>query len=263
MKTRNLNLSVVFLLAGFFCGCGGEKNILLKLKYDKNARIDIKYRYYMVTNDEDDEPLINEYIRMGWTVDSIFRDSSYQFSAKIDYVRIKNKGLLPILDEEYSSDRDTSEMGAAEKQLDHQVRPALNASYKFTLDKYGKIIKPFSLENSTVLLENNSFIDLGIYQIAFPDHKIAIGEKWDNDQAIAGTKKKRSATYHIESIYDSTIQIKVDGKAWDEDGNLSHFSGRYFLDKTTCKLVSCKIERKGKIRGTGDFGKAVISIEAN
>lgn len=262
MKAQKSRLIALFLSVTFLCSCGGKKNILLKLTYHRGERIDIKYRHYLVTDNENDEPLKNDYVRLGLTVDSVLKDSSYQFLAKIDYVRVDNKRLLLMRGEKYSSDRDTNEMSTAEKRIDKKIRSTLDASYQFTLNKFGKVLEPFSRANSGTALKNNPFIDLGFYQITFPDHKIAIGEEWDNEQVTPGTKKRRKCAYHIESIYDSIIQIKVDGMLWNANGELTHFSGRYLLDRATCGLVSCKIEAKGQIEETGDDGKAVISIEA-
>ena len=264
MGLKSIAFRAISLLTICSCNLGNNKNILLRLKYLKGSVIDIKYRSYIVTDNENDRPLNNDYIRMGLKVDSVLRDSAYLFSAKIDYVRFEHNGMLVINHQKYSSDEDVSQMTPEQKQIDLKLRPVINGSYKFSVNKNGKIIKPFSLAIDSLLLPVKfDFINLGIYQIDFPYNKIAIGDEWVNEQNIPGTKIKRKAIYKIESIYDSTIQIKVDGVKTDAFGNVNHFSGRYYLDQETCHLISCNIETKGELMETGGHGKAVVSIEAN
>jgi hypothetical protein len=258
MKTALLSLMAFITL--LMCSChGGDKNILLRLKFNQGKKIDLKYRTYLVTENENDPPLINEYIRMSFKIESILPDSSYQLSGKIDFVRVKNERLLGSV--EYTSDKYQGQMSSEELKLDEKYTPVIDSTYLFTIDKLGKIIKPFSFIDGRIIPKEYELVNLGIYQMAFPTEKIAIGDEWTTEQAIPGTKYKRTSTYHIESIYDNTIQIKVEGILDGPEDEAKRFSGRYFLDKNTCQLVSCEIERHGKTE-LADKGKMVISLEA-
>jgi hypothetical protein len=232
-------LSVIALLS---CSCHGDKNILLQLKLTKQQKTDVKYRTYE-TADNEENATKSEYVRMALKVDSVLADSSYQFSAKVDFVRAKDPELLGGV--EYVSGKYQGDMSAAELKLDQQLRTAIDSTYKFTVDKYGKLVKPFEFASGRALPAEYSLINYGIFQITFPGQKIAIGDKWTNEQTIPGTKNKRTATYQIESIYDATIQIKVEGTIADAANQTQKFTGRYYLKKNDCTLDSCKIEMNG------------------
>jgi hypothetical protein len=258
MKTALLSLMAYITL--FMCSChGGDKNILLRLKFNQQKKIDLKYRTFLLTDNEKDAPLINESIRMSFKVVSMLPDSTYQFTGKIDFIRVKSDSLLGAV--EYSSDKYRPYMNSAELKLDQKYRPAIDSTYQFSINKQGKIIKPFSFLNGDAIPPAYELVNLGIYQITFPAEKIAIGDEWTSEQDIPGTTYKRTSTYYIESIYDNTIQIKVEGILDGPESDAKKFSGRYFLDKNTCQLVSCEIERKGKTE-LGDKGKMVISLTA-
>lgn len=258
MRTAFLSLIAFTML--FLCSChGGDKNILLRLKLSQQKKIDLKYRTLLVTDNEKDPPLIDEYIRMSFKVRSVLPDSSYLLYGKIDFIRVKNNELLGSV--EYSSDKYQPHMNIAELKLDQKYRSAIDSTIQFTIDKQGKIIKPFSFLDGRIIPAAYALVNLGIYQITFPAEKIDIGDEWTNEEAIPGTKYKRTSTYHIESIYDNTIQIKVEGILDGPDDQAKRFTGRYFLDKNTCQLVSCEIERKGKTE-LSDKGKMVLSLTA-
>jgi hypothetical protein len=258
MKTAFLSLMAFITLSLYSCQ-GGNKNILLRLKFNQGKKVDLKYRTFLLTDNENDSPLINESIRMSFKVESILPDSSYQFSGKIDFIRVKNQSLLGSA--EYSSDKYRPYMNEVEQKLDEKYRSAIDSTYQFTISKQGRIIKPFSFLDGRAIPAKYALVNLGIYQITFPVEKIAIGDEWTSEQSIPGTNYKRTSTYHIESIYDNIIQIKVAGILDGPADDVKKFTGRYFLDKNTCQLISCEIERKGKTE-LGDKGKTVISLEA-
>jgi hypothetical protein len=69
-------------------------------------------------------------------------------------------------------------------------------------------------------------IDYEIYQIAFPKDSVAMGDEWTNEKPMPLIGGKRISTYYIESIYNSVIQIKVDGTLETSQGKSEDFSGR-------------------------------------
>lgn len=247
------------LIILFFLSCHGDRNILLRLKYDRGQSIDIKYRNYVYNDNDVDDPIKNEYLRLGFSIDSVTRDSSYVFAVKIDYVRVKNSGLMA---EDYSSDKDEKDMGPAERRMHMQFKPILDSVFKFTVSKRGQLIKPFAFAGGTKIPPQYALIDLGIYQITFPEEKIAIGDKWTNEYPMPGVNAKRICTYHIESIRNSEIHIGVSGEIQLASGDSKDFTGSYVLDQSTKKLISGKIEMEAR-DGFGSHLKAVVSVEAH
>lgn len=238
-------LSAIALLGS---SCGG-KNVSLNLRLTKDQRIDVKYR--ASTNEDGIEK--GEFIRMSLRVDSVMPDSSYLLSGKVDFVRVKNQKVTNS--DEYSSDKPQAEMTPEEIKFDEQIRPTIDSTYKFTIDKYGKLIRPLTFTSGHTIPANFQMIDVGVFQINFPADKIAIGDKWTTEEALPGSGGKRVSNYKLESIYDETIQIKVDGSIEGEHADPQNFSGRYYLEKSDRTIDSCRIQMDGK-------GKQKISIDS-
>ncbi|MFD2144793.1 DUF6263 family protein [Mucilaginibacter antarcticus] len=240
MKTSNLWL--VIFAATFIYSCNGGDKVLLRLKLNLNKKIDLKYRTLEFAENENGSPLKTEYIRMTMRVDRIMPDSAYQFLAKCDFIRITNPGLLA--DEEYTSDKDISQLSEAGRHLDEQLAPAIDSLYQFTINKQGKIVKPISFAGGKAISPEYALINLNIFQINFPVNAVGVGEEWSNESDLPGSIYKRKSTYKIESIYDSTVQISVDGKIDGAKADSKSFAGRYYLNKETNNLDSCKLEIK-------------------
>jgi hypothetical protein len=258
-KFAALFLLSIFILL-FLSACHkAPKTILLRLKYFKRQRIDVKYRSYVYADDDMDHPLTNEYTRLGFTVDSILPDSSYKLGAKIDYVRVKNGGLF---NEEYSSDREESEMSPNEKQIHQMVKPLLDSAYTFSVSNRGKILASFSFSRGKNIPRQFALIDLPVYQLIFPQEKLAIGDEWTTENPVPQNKGKRIFTYTIEGEYDSAIQINVKGKLELPNGGSKNFTGHYALDKETNAIISGKIETDFDMSGSKHI-KAVVSVEAH
>jgi hypothetical protein len=244
--------------ANYFCilcaiallgsSCGG-KNVSLSLKLAKNQRIDVKYR----TSTNEDGVEKGEFIRMSLKVDSVMPDSSYLVSGKVDFVRVKNQKVTNS--DEYSSDKPQAEMTAEEIKFDEQIRPTIDSTYKFTIDKYGKLLKPLTFTSGHTIPANYQMIDVGVFQVNFPTEKIAIGGKWTSEETLPGSGGKRVSNYKLESIYDETIQIKVDGTIEGGQADPQKFSGRYYLEKSDRTIDSCRIQMDGK-------GKQKISVDS-
>lgn len=246
MKTSySYILGTIALLAS---SCGG-KNVSLSLKLAKDQRIDVKYR--ISTNEDGVEK--GEFIRMSLKVDSVMPDSSYLVSGKVDFVRVKNQKVTNS--DEYSSDKPQAEMTPEEIKFDEQIRPTIDSTYKFTIDKHGKLLKPLTFTSGHTIPATYQLIDVGVFQINFPAEKIATGDKWTTEETLPGSGGKRVAKYKLESIYDETIQIKVDGSIEGGHVDPQSFSGRYYLEKSDCTIDSCSIQMEGK-------GKQKITIQS-
>ena len=268
LKSPHLNFYILqmkplFLIAFCFVllsSCNhAPKNILLKLKYFKGQRIDVKYRSYIYSDDDIDRPLRNEYTRLGFTVDSVLADSSYIFSARIDYLRVKNGDFAG---EEYSSDKDEASMGPQERQIHQMAKPLLDSVYTFTVNQQGKVIAPFAFKHGRGIPAQFALIDLAVYQIVFPKEKLAIGDEWTTENIVPQTKGKRIFTYTMQGIYDSAIQIMVKGTLQLPDGTSKDFTGSYTLDQETNAVISGKIETDFKMQGSNHI-KAVVSVESH
>ncbi|MEP6614476.1 MAG: hypothetical protein ABJA76_21375 [Mucilaginibacter sp.] len=233
--------------------------MLLRLHYEPGTVIDIKYRNYIITDNEGADPIRNEYIRMGLTVDSMTKDSAYAFSAKFDYVRWKNGGFLAI--DQFSSDKEETEMNPAERRINAIVKPVLDSTFKLAFNTRGQLIKPFSYKSGRKIPTMFSPVDWEVYQIVFPVEKVSIGDEWTNEREIPLVGGKRISTYYIENIFDSTIQIKVDGKLIVNPNNTKTFSGRYKIDGKTMQLISAKIEIEEHTFLQGKV-KAVVDIQS-
>ncbi|MES2809969.1 MAG: hypothetical protein V4619_15165 [Bacteroidota bacterium] len=253
MKASNFWL--VFFAAIFIYSCNGGDKILLRLELKTNKKIDLKYRTSEYAEKENGAPLKTEYVRMTMRVDRIMPDSAYQFLAKCDFIRITNPGLLG--DEEYTSDKDQSQLSEAGRQLDEKLTPAVDSLYQFTIDKTGKIVKPISFAGGKAISPENALINLNIFQIGFPATAVGINETWITETDLPGSIYQRKSTYAIESIYDNTVQIKVDGKIDGTAKDAKTFTGRYYLNKETNNLDSCRLEIK-----SADKGLTVITLAA-
>ncbi|MEO3405898.1 hypothetical protein AAFN85_18445 [Mucilaginibacter sp. CAU 1740] len=226
------------LIALCCIGCKHQKgDILLRLKYYPSEKIDVRYRTYTLTGNENDEPMINEMVRFGLKVDSVTHDSLFHLSAKIDYIRAKNGGLLGS---EYSSDKDEEMMSPQEKAMHTIFKPMIDSSYKLTINNRGEVREPLTYTSGATV--SRPPINYTNYQPIFPKDKVAIGEEWTETTGLSKTKNRRECAYHIESIYQSIIQIKVTGKMEMITGGMKEFSGRYMIDQKTSELVSAKIE---------------------
>ena len=181
---KRITVAAFVILCCTACRHRGEGGVLLRLKYDIGANIDVKYRAYVITDNENDDPIKNEYIRMGFTVDSVMNDSLYVLSAKIDYVRVKNKGFMN--DENYSSDKDEADMGPKEKELNREFKPVLDSTYKLTINNRGQLIKPLSFACGRKIPKAFAPIDYEIYQVVFPRERVAIGDEWTNERPQPG-----------------------------------------------------------------------------
>jgi hypothetical protein len=253
MKASSLSLAAFFAL--FICSCNTGDKVLLRLELNANKRIDLKYRTSVFSDSENGTPLRNEYIRMTMRVDRILPDSSYQLKAKVDFIRVIDPKLLG--NEEYTSDKDVTQLSAAGRQLDEQLTPVVDSLYQFAIDKQGKITQPISFAGGQEISPQYTLIDLNIFQPSFPANSVAVGEEWNIETDLPGTIYKRKSTYQIENVYENTIQIKVDGNIDGELNDAKTFSGRYYLNKANCNLDSCRIEVKSK---AGEKGKTVIAL---
>ncbi len=243
------NYCILGLIGLLSYSCGGKKDVSLTLNLTKEQRIDVKYR----TSTNEDGVEKGEFIRMGLRVDSIMPDSSYLMSGKVDFVKVKNQKVTNS--DEYSSDKPQAEMTEEEIKFDKEIRPTIDSTYKFVINKYGKLIKPLTFTSGHTIPANYQMIDVGVFQINFPAEKIAIGNKWTSAETLPGSGGKRVAKYKLESIYDETIQIKVDGTIEGEHADPQKFSGRYYLEKSDRTLDSCRIQLDGK-------GKQKITVDS-
>lgn len=243
------NYCILGLIGLLSYSCGGKKDVSLTLNLTKEQRIDVKYR----TSTNEDGVEKGEFIRMGLRVDSIMPDSSYLMSGKVDFVKVKNQKVTNS--DEYSSDKPQAEMTEEEIKFDKEIRPTIDSTYKFVINKYGKLIKPLTFTSGHTIPANYQMIDVGVFQINFPAEKIAIGDKWTSEETLPGSGGKRVAKYKLESIYDETIQIKVDGTIEGEHADPQKFSGRYYLEKSDRTLDSCRIQLDGK-------GKQKITVDS-
>ena len=257
---KYLALAAFAILCYTGCTSKSPKVALLRLKYYRGQRIDIKYRDYIVADDNPNEPVSNEYARLGLQVDSIMNDSLYQMSAKYDYYRVENDRFMN--DQNYTSDRPERQMSAQEKTINQKLRPFLDSAYKFTVSSRGTLVKPFTLSNGLRIPKDLLLFDYDLYQINFPKDSLAIGDAWTNQSNSAINKTKRELKYHIESIYDQTIQIRVSGILTAKDGQTNSFKGYYFLHTESNKLDSMQIETEGKLL-FHDKAKKIISITAH
>jgi hypothetical protein len=240
--------------------CNQKGDILLRLHYEKGDDTDIKYRNYIITGSENDEPVKNEYVRLGLTVDSVIHDSLYALSARIDYVREKDAGFMA--NEEYSSDKDEVDMSAREKQIDRIVRPVIDSVYHFVINNRGQLIKPLSYANGEKATTATVLFDYESYQIEFPKAAMSTGDEWTNERRAPGTGYKQVSHYYIENVFDSTVQIKVSGTREVSQGVNTDFSGRYVIDKKSHKPISAKTEMKGKMMLEGNV-TVVMTIESH
>ncbi|MBC7399436.1 MAG: hypothetical protein H7289_05780 [Mucilaginibacter sp.] len=246
MKLSYYYILGAIALLGSSCG---NKNVSLSLKLAKEQRIDVKYR----TSTNEDGIEKGEFIRMSLRVDSVMPDSSYLLSGKVDFVKVKNQKVTNS--DEYSSDKPQAEMTPEEIKFDKEIRPTIDSTYKFIIDKYGKLLKPLTFTNGHTIPANFQVIDVGTFQINFPTEKIAIGGTWTTEETLPGSGGKRTSNYKLESIYDETIQIKVDGSIEGEHTDPQKFTGRYYLEKSNRTIDSCRIQMDGK-------GKQKITIDS-
>jgi hypothetical protein len=253
MKARYL--SFVAFIALFFCSCSGGDKVLLRLELKSTQKIDLKYRTFEYAEKENGSPLKTEYIRMTMRVDRILPDSAYQFLAKCDFIRITNPSLLGA--EEYTSDKDQSQLSEAGRRLDEKLTPAVDSLYQFAINKQGIIVNPIAFAGGKAISPEYALINLNIFQINFPANAVGVGEEWSNETDLPGTIYKRQSTYKIESIYDNTIQISVDGKIDGAKADAKSFTGRYYLNKGNNNLDSCRLEVK-----SADKGLTVIALAA-
>ena len=248
-----------FIILGCLACRRKGDGMLLRLHYEPGTVIDIKYRNYIITDNENAEPLRNEYIRMGLTVDSVTKDSAYALSAKFDYVRWKNGGMMAS--DQFSSDQDEAEMSPAERRINQVVKPVLDSTFKLAFNNRGQLIKPFSYKSGRKIPTTFSPVDWEVCQIVFPAEKVSIGDEWTNEREIPLVGGKRVSTYYIESIFNSVIQIKVDGKLIINPQVTKKFSGRYKIDEKTKRLISAKIEMEENSFLQGSL-KAVVDIQS-
>jgi hypothetical protein len=246
MKARHFYILGAIALLG--SSCGGKKDVSLTLKLAKEQRIDVKYRTSTTDGEEK-----GEFIRMSLRVDSVMPDSSYLMSGKVDFVKVKNQKVTNS--DEYSSDKPQAEMTEEEIKFDKEIRPTIDSTYKFVIDKYGKLVKPLTFTSGHTIPANFQMIDAGVFQINFPADKIAIGDKWTTEETLPGSGGKRVSNFKLESIYDETIQIKVDGSIEGEHADPQKFTGRYYLEKSDRTLDSCRIQMDGK-------GKQKITVDS-
>ncbi len=250
----------VITLALTICclGCWhGDRNILLRLKYKPGDQLDVKYHTYIVANNDLDNPITNEIVRMSFKVDSVNGDSLYMMSAKIDYLRVESGGAE--YGNTYSSDQDEADMSPQQKQIHAAFKPMLDSTYKLIINTKGQIIKPFAIGGPSIA-QNFQPLNYSNCQVVFPAGKIAVGEDWSSTAAMPIIGGKRISSYHIENVFDGKIQIKESGRLTLNQGDSHEFSGRYMLDEKTKNLISAKIELDADSFGEGRL-KAVIEIE--
>jgi hypothetical protein len=239
------------------CGSGGKKDIVLGLKFKKYHHVTINYRRYVVARGF--APVQDELTGFTLMVDSILPDSSYLFSGKLNYIRVKDKSQFGAMD--YYSGVDDKDMDGQERGMDFSMKPLLDANYKFMLDKHGKVLKPLTFADGRQVPDEFP-LELGLYQIAFPAEKVALGQEWTSEFAKHGEDGRWVFNYHVQAVDSLSILIMVDGTVRLPRGGPSDFTGRYHLNRKTSALDSCEIDLDG---GRNEQGKltAVISIDAH
>ena len=248
---------IIILAAAIFCmGCWhGDRNILLRLRYKQGDQVDLKYHFYLVKDDDLDDPVVNGIVRMGLKVDSVVADSLYMMSAKVDYPRVEYSGFSSRDNFSYEGDEPDSS-SSQQPGARSAIKSSLERIFKLVINTKGQIIKPFVI-GGPAIVQNIEPLNYTNCQVVFPAGKIAVGEDWQSESDSPVINARRFSSYHIESVFDGKIQIKESGTI-NVKGNPSMvFSERYVLDEKTKNLISAKLELNA-----GAGLKAVIDIEA-
>jgi hypothetical protein len=132
---RIITCALITLLC-LACRHKGGPRTLLKLQYYTGEKIDVKFRQYTIKDGNVDDPVNNEYVRLGFTVDSAIHDSLYALSAKIDYIRIQDKGFMN--GQEYASDADEAAVGPNGRPHHPGFKSVIDSVYKLVISKREK-----------------------------------------------------------------------------------------------------------------------------
>ena len=250
-------LTFVVLLGGMGCRQKGRVPVLLRLQYQKGDVFDIRYQTY-ATSDDKGEPLKNEYIRMTYKVDSVYRNGQYGLSAKFVYVRADNTWPIP---EQYSSDKEEYKMGPTELAIHSKFKLIRDSVFTMIIDNMGRLVKPLSFANGSPVPKQFNPIDYEYCQVVFPKDSVVTGGDWNNETIDPVTKNKRIYTYTLYSIKEAVMEIGVkcefEGAA---SGETHYFTGEYIVDKDDQNLKSGQLEME---ETTDDMGKVKIGVVIN
>jgi len=177
------------------------------------------------------------------------------YTLKSDVLSIKTEiNMNGDVVESYDSEKEVSQMTADEKSTHLELKNILDPEFEISIDKSGKIIKSFHLLNGEMI--DASIMDMSNIQLIFPEKKVRVGSRWENEKTNPITQQKTKSIYRIKDITDKEIIISVNSTISEISGLLDKntVKGKYILDKKTCNLIKGSLEMSlqtgGKVTNT-------------
>jgi Family of unknown function (DUF6263) len=131
-----------------------------------------------------------------------------------------------------------------EQAIDKGFKDVQNKPFTFKLDKTGSIEQDIQFESQN---DGMQPVDLGNFQIPFPEEPVAVGANWSAKSADKQTGGTRYNTYTVKKIADDVVVIDVKSVLPPpvnmKGAKESVFTGAYTLDRKTGMLL------KGSLSG--------------
>ncbi len=221
-----------------------EGEVLLRLNYPKGFRQEANFN--VITNSKALTGTTGLTVIYTVTGES---NGVYTFEGAITGVHMVADGQGQKIN--YDSSRQLpANAGMTEKAIDKGFKDVQKKPFTFKLDKLGAIEQDVQFKEAGGAMQP---VDLGNYQMPFPEEPVAVGANWSAKSPDKQTGGIRYNTYTLKKVTDNTVIIDVKSvlppPAKMQGAKESVFTGSYTLDRQTGMLLSANL--KGFVESLG------------
>ena len=176
---------------------------------------------------------------------SAYNGSVYTLTSNL--LRIKSETKMGDDIENYDSDKEESSMSFSESSMHSEFKTLLDSTFLISIDNKGNVVKSFHSQNGDLV--ESPIVDMSNIQIIFPDTKVKVGSKWENEKTNPLTTQLTKTTYTIKDINDQEIIISVRATIAGFSSLMgdSKVTGEYILERKTCNLIKGFLEMNSSL----------------
>ncbi|WP_207493821.1 hypothetical protein [Aridibaculum aurantiacum] len=238
------------ILFVFSCSQPAGEAYDLQLLLKKGEQFDLTVSNTVKTEDES----VDYESRLLFTVDSVSADKSkYLLTLKVDYIQLESKGMFGDK-VKYHSNRSSSSMNEQQQLMHQAFKPVLDSSLQISIDKYGRLVKPYAYKSNIRLPKGTDPVDIQVCFLPLAGKPVAVGEEWQSERTNEVTGGKVHSTYSITNIKNEVVRISYNGivKGVPGYGKDSEVYGYYQLNKSTGKVEMADMEMEVSTRFGGE-----------
>lgn len=213
-----------------------EGEVLLRLNYPKGFSQEVHF----IATSKTDASTGTQSVIVDYDVTAV-ENNVYTFTGTVSSIKVNIEAQKKRV--KYDSGKKLpANAGIEEKALDEGFKSIANKPFVFKLDKIGSIEQEIQFAGQNGDMQP---LDLGNFQIPFPEEPVAVGANWSAKSPDKQTGGTRYNTYTVKKITDNTVVIDVKSVLPPpvnmKGAKESVFTGAYTLDRKTGMLLNGSI----------------------